>query len=65
MKKPFIIYLFTACVLFSMPSFGRFVAISNFYQDSTKPALNFKSNILKINVASLVFKNISFQYERK
>jgi len=65
MKKPFIIYLFTACVLFSMPSFGRFVASSNFYQDSTKPALNFKSNILKINVASLVFKNISFQYERK
>ncbi len=65
MKKPFIIYLLTACVLFSMPSFGRITASSHFYQDSTKPALSLKSNILKINVASLVFKNISFQYERK
>jgi hypothetical protein len=65
MKKSFVIYLLTVYILFSISAFGRLTETTHFYQDSTKPVLSLKSNILKVNISALVFKNISFQYERR
>jgi hypothetical protein len=65
LKKSLVINFLTGYILFSLPAFGRVTETNNFYQDSTVPILSLKSNILKLNFSALVFKNISFQCERR
>lgn len=65
MKKSLVINFLTGCILFSISAFGRLNETNHIYRDSTLPILSLKSNILKLNFSALVFKNISFQCERR